>query len=64
MPNELEILKEVNGIQIENLKNEVMSFCNRVKKLNRQLKDIDDSQLNNLKSFIDVRFLSFKVNTL
>jgi hypothetical protein len=59
LPKELEILKEVNVIQIENLKNEVNSFCSRVKKLNRQLKDLDDSQLNNLKNFIDVYIYSF-----
>ena len=56
MPKELEILKEVNGIQIENLKNEVSLFCNRVKKLSNQIKNVDDFQLNNLKDFIDVNF--------
>ena len=55
LPKELEILKEANGIQIENLKNEVTSFCNRVKKINNQIKNIEDFQLNNLKIFIEVR---------
>ncbi len=58
MPNELAILKDVTGIQFENFKNEVTTFCNRVKKLREQVSKVDDVQLNCLKEFIENAFSS------
>ena len=57
LPKELTILKDVTGIQLENLKNEISSFCNRVKKLKQHIEAVDDEQLNNLKDFIQVFIL-------
>ncbi len=54
LPKELSILKELAGMQMENLKNEISTFCNRVKKLNNQIMSVDDKQINNLKDFIHV----------
>jgi hypothetical protein len=54
LPKELCILKEVVGLQLDNFKNEVTSFSSRVKKINQQIENVDDDQLNNLKEFIEV----------
>ena len=57
LPKELSILKDTTSIQLENLKNEVTLFCNRVKKLNDQIKNADEFQSTSLDEFIDVRVL-------
>lgn len=65
MPKELAILKDVIGIQLENLKNEFSSFFNRVKKLNQQIENVENWQLTNLKEFIQVNinyYVIFKKN--
>ena len=54
LPKELAILKEVTCIQLENFKNEVFTFCNRVRKLKQQVDNADDEQLNNLQKFMEV----------
>lgn len=54
LPNELTALKDVTAIQLENLRNEVGSFCNRVKKLNQQIENVENWQLIQLKEFIEV----------
>jgi hypothetical protein len=50
----LVILKDVTGIQLENLKSEVTSFCLRVKKLHEQVDNVETWKLNNLKNFLEV----------
>ena len=52
-PNELKILKEVSTLQLENFKNEILVFCNRVRKLKTQIDLVNDQQLNNLKDFFN-----------
>ncbi len=59
MPNELSILKDVTSIQLENFKNEVITFCNRVKKISQQIKSVGDNQFSNLLEFIDVILVIF-----
>ena len=54
LPKELVILKDVTGIQLENLKSEVTSFCLRVKKLHEQVGNVETWKLNNLKDFLEV----------
>ena len=54
LPKELSILKDTTSIQLENLKNEVTLFCNRVKKLNDQIKNADEFQSTILDEFMDV----------
>jgi hypothetical protein len=56
LPTELAILREVTGIQFENFKNEVGTFCARVRKLREQVSGVDDAQLNCLKEFIEGAF--------
>jgi hypothetical protein len=49
------VLKEINGIQLDNFKHEVSTFCNRVRNLHNQVENIDnDEQINSLKCFIQV----------
>ncbi len=45
-------MKEVSSLQLDNFKNEISSFCARVKKLSEQIEPVDDSQLKNLKEFL------------
>ena len=55
LSKEFSILREINGIQLDNFKHEVSSFCNRVKNIHNQVENIDnDEQINNLKGFIQV----------
>ncbi len=55
IPQEFTLMKEITGIQLDNFKNEVKLFCNRVKNLHIQVENIDnDEQINNLKDFIQV----------
>jgi UDP-N-acetylmuramate-alanine ligase len=55
LPKELSILKDITALHLDNFKNEVTSFCNRVKSLHSQIELIDDdNQLNNVKDFIQV----------
>ena len=49
------MLKEINGIQLDNFKHEVSTFCNRVRSIHNQVENIDnDEQINSLKCFIQV----------
>jgi hypothetical protein len=54
LPKEFMVLKDVTSIQFENFKNELATFFNRVRKLNQQVKQLNDCQLNNLKDFIEI----------
>lgn len=56
LPNELSILRETTTIHMENFKNEITTFCNRVRKLKEQFDIVDDSQLYDLKSFVQTAF--------
>lgn len=42
----------MSSLQLDNFKNEISTFCSRVKRLNEQIEAVDDSQLSNLKEFI------------
>ena len=56
-------MKEINGIQLENFKHEVSSFCNRVRSIHNQIENIhNDEQINNLKDFIMVFIFFFDKN--
>ena len=49
------ILKDATSIQLDNFKNEITSFFNRVRKISQQIKSSNEDQLNNLILFIDVK---------
>jgi len=53
LPKELEPLREISDIQLDNFKNETTNFCVRVNKLSQQIESTEETQnLIKLKSFI------------